>query len=142
MRLAYTMLEARYAEAFTSGAAAVTVPAGNRLPGVPRTSLYAELNAACAKRVLGCARGAPQQPGYVDDQNSDAAAAYTIATCAWASYRNRGLAHRRNAARDNLTDRSYIGSVIVADSNGRFFEPARGATCPLSSAPSAHSERR
>ena len=25
---------------------------------------------------------------------------------------------------DNLTDRTYIGLVIVADGNGRFFEPA------------------
>ena len=27
---------------------------------------------------------------------------------------------------DNVTDRAYIGSVIVADGNGRFYEPAPG----------------
>ena len=27
---------------------------------------------------------------------------------------------------DNLADRSYIGSVIVNESNGRFYEPAPG----------------
>ena len=27
---------------------------------------------------------------------------------------------------DNVTDKSYVGSVIVGDSNGRFFEPAPG----------------
>jgi iron complex outermembrane receptor protein len=29
---------------------------------------------------------------------------------------------------DNLTDRAYVGSVIVADSNGRFYEPSPGRT--------------
>ncbi|MFX9135302.1 hypothetical protein ABTN61_19915, partial [Acinetobacter baumannii] len=29
---------------------------------------------------------------------------------------------------DNLFDRQYIGSVIVNDGNGRFFEPAPGRT--------------
>jgi len=29
---------------------------------------------------------------------------------------------------DNLFDRRYAGSVIVNDSNGRFFEPAPGRT--------------
>jgi iron complex outermembrane receptor protein len=29
---------------------------------------------------------------------------------------------------DNVTDRQYIGSVIVAEANGRFFEPAPGRT--------------
>ena len=27
---------------------------------------------------------------------------------------------------DNITDRQYVGSVIVADSNSRFYEPAPG----------------
>jgi iron complex outermembrane recepter protein len=29
---------------------------------------------------------------------------------------------------DNLADRRYVGSVIVGESNGRFFEPALGRT--------------
>jgi len=27
---------------------------------------------------------------------------------------------------DNVSDRAYIGSVIVADTNGRYYEPAPG----------------
>ena len=27
---------------------------------------------------------------------------------------------------NNVTDRDYVGSVIVGDTNGRFFEPAPG----------------
>jgi len=29
---------------------------------------------------------------------------------------------------DNLADRAYVGSVIVNDSNSRFFEPESGRT--------------
>jgi iron complex outermembrane receptor protein len=126
MRLAYTMLEARYAEAFTSGAAAVTVPAGNRLPGVPRTSLYAELKWQHVQSGFSAALEARHNSQvYVDDQNSDAAAAYTIANLRMGFVQKSGDWRIAETLRvDNLTDRSYIGSVIVADSNGRFFEPA------------------
>lgn len=125
-RLAYTVIDARYAEAFTSGAAAASVPAGNKLPGVPRTSLYAELQWHHFESGFSAALEARHNSKvYVDDQNSDAAAAYTIANL------RIGLAQKTGGWRiaetlriDNLTDRSYIGSVIVADGNGRFFEPA------------------
>ena len=125
-RVAYTALDARYEEAFTSGATATVVPVGNKLPGVPRNSLYAELqwhhfesgfSAALEARHIGSV--------YVDDQNSAAAAAYTIANL------RAGFAQKTGAWRfaetlriDNLTDRTYIGSVIVADANSRFYEPA------------------
>jgi iron complex outermembrane receptor protein len=29
---------------------------------------------------------------------------------------------------DNVADKSYIGSVIVAEGNGRFYEPSPGRT--------------
>ncbi|MDH3320446.1 MAG: TonB-dependent receptor, partial [Betaproteobacteria bacterium] len=32
---------------------------------------------------------------------------------------------------DNLADHKYIGSVIVNDSNGRFYEPAPGRSVML-----------
>jgi iron complex outermembrane receptor protein len=33
---------------------------------------------------------------------------------------------RAFARLNNVTDRNYAGSVIVGDTNGRFFEPAPG----------------
>ena len=124
--VAYTVIDARYAEAFTSGAAAADVPAGNKLPGVPRTSLYAELQWRHFESGFAAALEARHSSKvYVDDQNSDAAAAYTLANL------RLGFEQKARAWRiaetlriDNLTDRTYIGSVIVADGNGRFFEPA------------------
>ncbi len=125
-RLAYTVIDARYAEAFTSGAAADTVPAGNRLPGVPRTSLYAELQWHHFDSGFSAALEARHNGKvYVDDQNSDAAAAYTIANLRLGfEQKARDWRIAETLRIDNLTDRSYIGSVIVADGNGRFFEPA------------------
>ncbi len=125
-RLAYTAIDARYAEAFTSGAAALAVPAGNRLPGVPRTSLYAELQWRHFASGFSAALEARHNSRvYVDDQNSDAAAAYTIANLRLGFAQKSGGWRITETLRiDNLADRSYIGSVIVADGNGRFFEPA------------------
>ena len=124
--VAYTALDARYAEAFTSGAAAVTVPAGNTLPGVPRTSLYAELQWHHFESGFSAALEARHNSRvYVDDQNSDAAAAYTLANLRLGfEQKARDWRIAETLRIDNLTDRTYIGSVIVADGNGRFFEPA------------------
>jgi iron complex outermembrane recepter protein len=125
-RAAYTALDAHYAEAFTSGASASLVPVGNKLPGVPRGSLYAELQWHHFPSGFSAALEARHNSRvYVDDQNSDAAPAYTLANL------RLGFEQKKNDWRinetlriDNLTDRSYIGSVIVADANRRFFEPA------------------
>lgn len=124
--VAYTVLDARYAEAFASGSPAVTVQAGNLLPGVPRTSLYAELQWHHFQSGFSAALEARHNSNvYVDDQNSDAAAAYTIANLRLGfEQKAREWRITETLRVDNLTDRTYIGSVIVAESNGRFFEPA------------------
>ena len=64
---------------------------------------------------------------YVNDRNSDFAPAYTVANLRvvaeqrWANVGMRGFIRV-----NNLADRRYAGSVIVGDTNGRFFEPAPG----------------
>lgn len=102
------------------------MPAGNKLPGVPRGALYAERrwqHFASGFSAALEARG--NSKVYVDDQNSDAAAAYTLANLRLAfEQKARGWRIVETLRIDNLTDRAYIGSVIVADGNGRFFEPA------------------
>ena len=126
--VAYTLLDARFDEAFTSGAPALTVPAGNRIPGVPRSSLYAELQWRDPGSGFSAALEARRNAKvHVDDRNSDAAAAYTVANLR-AGFEQKARSWRISETLrvDNLADRRYIGSVIVADSNGRFFEPAPG----------------
>jgi len=124
--VAYTLLDARYAEAFTSGANSSLVPVGNKLPGVPRVSLYAELQWRHLESGFSAALEARHASKvYVDDQNSDAAAAYTVANLRL-GFEQKARDWRINETLriDNLTDRTYIGSVIVADANSRFFEPS------------------
>jgi iron complex outermembrane recepter protein len=124
--VAYTLLEARYEEAFASGANASIVAIGNKLPGVPRTSLFAELQWRHFASGFSAALEARHNSNvYVDDQNSDAAAAYTVANLRLGfEQKARDWRITETLRIDNLTDRTYIGSVIVADANGRFFEPA------------------
>jgi ABC-type transport system involved in cytochrome bd biosynthesis fused ATPase/permease subunit len=64
---------------------------------------------------------------FVNDRNSDSAPAYAVAN-ARVGYEWSCRAWRFSAfARlNNLFDRRYAGSVIVGDTNGRFFEPAPG----------------
>ena len=128
--LSLTAMQVRFDDTFVagSGAAAVTIPAGNRLPGTPERSAFAEL----AWRPPGAWGGlhaaaelVHQGKLYVNDANTDAAPAATTLNL------RAGLAQTVGAWRftqllrvDNVTDRRYAGSVIVNEANGRFFEPA------------------
>jgi iron complex outermembrane recepter protein len=64
---------------------------------------------------------------YVNDRNSDAAPAYTVMNARVGLSETTGATKWKGYARlNNLFDRNYAGSVIVGDTNGRFFEPAPG----------------
>jgi iron complex outermembrane recepter protein len=66
---------------------------------------------------------------YADDRNSDAAAGYWVANLrAGFEQESRHFRFSEFARLDNLANRAYVGSVIVNDSNSRFFEPAPGRT--------------
>lgn len=126
---ALTYLHAEFADAFTSGSPPVTIPAGTRLPGVPARTAYAELAwTPPAVRWLSLAIEA-QHVGRisVNDRNSDAAPAYTVANLRIAAEHRRGdLRFSAFVRINNLADRDYVGAVIVGDTNGRYFEPAPG----------------
>lgn len=122
LHLAGTLLDARYG--------AGSAFAGNRIPGVPRTSLYAELGwehrpwglqTALEWRRVGAIA--------VDDANSDAApAARTLNLRASLTQAMGRWTFSEFVRVDNLADRGYAGSVIVNEGNRRFFEPAPGRT--------------
>ena len=69
---------------------------------------------------------------YADDRNSDAAAGY------WTANFRAGFEQETQHWRfsefgrlDNLANRAYVGSVIVNETNSRFFEPAPGRAAYL-----------
>lgn len=112
----YTWIDARYDEDFASG---------NRLPGVPRHSAFAELAWRGGGPGISVAlEGLHRSDVSVNDSGSDAAPSYVVLNlrAAWALPGGLELFARA----DNLLDRRYIGSVIVNEAQGRYFEPAPG----------------
>ena len=132
--LAASWLDAAYASDFlTCLAAPCTVPdtrvaAGNRIPGIPRTSAFAELawrhapwglEAAVEWRHTGRIA--------VDDRNTDFAPAASVWNLRLGFTQRQGRWTLREFVRvDNVAGRRYAGSVIVNEGNRRFFEPAPG----------------
>lgn len=125
----FTWLKATFVDTFTGGSPPTEVPAGNRLPGVPERSAFAELAwvPAGARWLELAAEAQYASKVYVNDRNTDAAPAWTIANLRASVAREvRGWTLRAFLRLNNVTDRDYVGSVIVGDTNGRYFEPAPG----------------
>ncbi len=133
LQFAYTYVEATYRDSYLTCVAApcatptVRVPAGSRLPGVPKNNLYASVRWGGD---LGWRAGANAQyvSGVpVNDGNSVIASSYSIVgldggyAVELRSFRVSGFVRI-----NNLLNRRYVGSVIVDDGNSRYFEPAPG----------------
>lgn len=127
--VAANWIDARFVDAYAFAVANGTqietriVDAGNRVPGIPRGDLFAELewrsgdgrwSSALESRMVGDIA--------VDDRNTDAISGN--ARFAWRARWSAGERGWYGFVRvDNLFDRVYAGSVIVNEANGRFFEP-------------------
>ena len=137
-RLAATVLQASYSERFlacdSTPCAAPTVPvaAGNRIAGTVPRQLFAELAWTPGPLELGLeARAQGRQP--VNDLNSDFAAGHGLLGLRALWRVDLGPGRLEVLGRmDNLAGRRVAGSVIVAEANQRFFEPAAGRTMLLS----------
>ena len=134
-QLAATLLNATYRDGFLTcaatpcAAANVPIPAGNRIPGIARGTLFAALNWAPPSGWRGGVEARYVTGVLVNDLNSDAAPRYTVAAANVGYMFNAGAWELGGFVRaDNLFDRRYAGSVIVNEGNSRFFEPAPGRT--------------
>lgn len=122
----YSYLRATFDDAFTSGSPPSRVPAGARLPGVPPQQAYGALTWAPGGYGGFSAAGEVQHVGriYVNDANTQFAPAYTIANARAGFAQTFGKVTVTEYVRvNNLANVNYIGSVIVGDTNGRYFEP-------------------
>jgi iron complex outermembrane receptor protein len=99
--------------------------AGKRLPGVPRTTLYGELNWTYAPvGFYALASAQLRTRVFADDGNAQAAPSYVVANMeAGFGQQTSGWRFREFAQLNNMFDRHYIGAVVVNATNGRFFEP-------------------
>jgi iron complex outermembrane recepter protein len=130
-QLSYTWIDARFRDGFPLcvGACPTPVeqlPAGTAIPGVPRQQLFARLQwqrhgwrlAAEAQAVASVTvndRGSERAPGH--------ALVHAEASRQWSLPSGTLRAFVRV---DNLFDRTHVGSVIVNEGNGRFYEPGPG----------------
>lgn len=129
--LSYAYLDATFQDAFSSRrgtSPTVTVAAGNFLPGVPRNTAYSELVWRRGLPGFSAAVEAIYRDKiFADDINSEAARYYAVANIRLSYSHQLGRWKFSEFVRvDNVTDTKYIGSVIVNEGNGRFYEPAPG----------------
>jgi iron complex outermembrane receptor protein len=130
LQAALATIRATYSESFLVCQAApcaqpsLLVSEGNRLPGVPSQTLFIRAD----YRIQGVDVGAEwraQSSLPVDDRNTDRAAGYGVVNLSVQRAFTVGPWNVRAFFRiENALDARYIGSVIVNESNGRFFEPA------------------
>ena len=145
-RFAYTYIRAVVAQPYFTCVAAPCNPltnptgpppanylpvlAGRFLPAVAQNTAY--LGVTWSYSPLGFSTTLETQARgkiYADDRNTDAAAGYWVAN--WRAGFEQQSTHWRFsefARIDNLANRAYLGSVIVNETNTRFFEPAPGRT--------------
>lgn len=133
VEFAYTLLNAKVREDYQacSGtpctALNTTIPAGNRIPGIAESNAYAALkwgadtgwHAGLDLRYLSRVA--------VNDANSESAPSYaTVGLDGGYVFDLPSVRVRTFVNLDNLLDRDYVGSVIVNDGNGRYYEPGPG----------------
>jgi iron complex outermembrane receptor protein len=133
-RMAYTRLDATFRSPFLTCVAAgctnpsLTVPAGARIPGVPRQQAFARLQWRAGGWTAGIELEAIDDV-VVNDIASESASGHALAHVE--TSRSWRLPHgelRGFARIDNVFDRMHAGSVIVNEGNGRFYEPGPGRT--------------
>jgi iron complex outermembrane receptor protein len=131
LHAAYTQLDARFTD--VSGCnKACAIASGARIPGVARNQVYGELRWQGDSGWHFGADVFALGGVFVDDANSTRAPGYAVVGLDAGRVIHRGGATIAPFLRvDNLFDRRYIGSVIVNDGNGRYFEPAPGRTVML-----------
>jgi len=128
VRVAYTYLDAVFRESFNTvtgtPAVPVTVPGGSQLPGVPKSVLYGDLRFQ-KEQFYAWLEGLYKARVPVNDQNSEFADAYTTLNFVVGLLQGSARWSVSEFMRvDNLTDKNYVGSVVVNDANNRYYEPS------------------
>ncbi|WP_082520219.1 TonB-dependent receptor [Rhodanobacter sp. Root480] len=134
LQLAYTWLDASFRSPFLACAGRCTAPntpvdAGARIAGVPRSNGYAALRFGGETGWQADLDGSYMAAVPTDDLGTVQAPPYAVFGAGMGYVVEGGHWRTHAFARiDNLADRRYVGSVIVNDGNGRYFEPGAGRT--------------
>ena len=122
-RVALSAVRATYETGFGA------VQPGSRLPGVPRASLYGELAwKDDAGRFGAAVETIANSKVFAEDTNTERPApGYAVMNLRFQARQEVERWRFKQFIRlNNLFDRNYIGSVIVADTNKRYYEAAPG----------------
>ncbi len=131
LETAYTYLEANFESSFLTCPAASTcttpntrVAAGARIPGVPKSDFYAALKWDGGSGWNASLETNAASNAAVNDLNTEYAPGYGLLNASVGYRFIAGHADVNTFIRlNNLLDHSYVGSVIVNESNGRYYEP-------------------
>jgi iron complex outermembrane receptor protein len=138
--LSYTYLAANFDSAFTSckpvtpcvfpSTNTAQIPAGNRIPGVPRHVFYGEVGWATINGSFSTALEVRASSRfYANDTNTEYANGYGVTSWRIGFKQEMSRLVLKEFGRiDNIFHHQYVGSVIVNESNGRYYEPAPGRT--------------
>lgn len=123
-----SMIDARYSQSFVTGT--TPVASGNKLPGIPQSSLFSELawtSQADPAKPAGLRLGLELVHAgriYANDTNTESADGHTVfnlsASQRWAVGKGGLTLYGRL---NNISDEKYVGSVIVNQASSQFYEP-------------------
>lgn len=127
IRTSYSYLDATFDADIPATTTKPLIQKGTYIPGIAQNQAFAGLAWQPEQGFQAGLEARYMDKIYVDDINSDIAPSYTVVAAnvgyLWV---NQDWKINTYARVDNLFDRNYVGSVIVNDSNGRYFEPADG----------------
>lgn len=127
IRTSYSYLDATFDADIPATTTKPFIQKGTYIPGIAQNQAFAGLAWQPEQGFQAGLEARYMDKIYVDDINSDTAPGYIIVAAnvgyLWV---NKDWKINTYARVDNLFDRNYVGSVIVNDSNGRYFEPADG----------------
>ena len=123
----YSYLDATFDADIAETSTKPLIEKGTYIPGIAKNQVFTRITWQPEQGFQAGLEARYMDKIYVDDINSDTAPSYTVVAAnvgyLWV---NRDWKVNSYARVDNLFDRNYVGSVIVNDSNSRFFEPADG----------------
>lgn len=129
---AYTALDATYPDGFRICAnptcvSPTLVAAGSRIPAIARHTAFGEIVHEAGEDFDVSVSAYANSRVFADDRNTASAPGHMVLDlAATRRFDLGGLRIESYARLENLLDREVIGSVIVNESNGRYFEPAPG----------------
>jgi iron complex outermembrane recepter protein len=129
--LVYSYIDATYDNSFAACVNVcatgpnTTVPAGNKIPGIPENMAFGELAWANDRGLSTAMEVRWMDKVFVNDVNTESADAFTVVNWRLALEQKSGGWRFTEFGRvNNLLDKKYVGSVVLNDSGGAFYEPA------------------